>query len=364
METSNSFSRSSSLASNTGAGSNADAIAISPLGEITNSYDETFSPMATSSTGNAAAMSSFEELSAATSAKTPVDSQADMSKSSTETSTPTVFTTMSPSSSTSDSSSFTDTSGSGGSSSATATSPTGTSTSSDSRFVPGATSSTSTATATTSPTGVSTSAIVVTPAAPSDSLNPPPTPPSPSISNPPPTASPTSGVVVNGDRANNLIQGTSGNDTIFGRGGNDRLFGKQGDDLLFGGRGDDTLNGGEGDDVLNGGAGDDVLNGGAGADTLIGGRGADTFVLTSQAIVPARANIIVDFNMNQGDKIRVSKRIQISDIAFEVFDSNRNGSADATLIRLKTNNQILGIALNTVDTAGNTILNSQIFTST
>ncbi|PSB54553.1 hypothetical protein C7B61_22160, partial [filamentous cyanobacterium CCP1] len=87
------------------------------------------------------------------------------------------------------------------------------------------------------------------------------------------------------------------------------------------------------------------------------------FVLTSQAIESARANVIVDFKLDQGDTIRLSKRIAISDIDFETFDSNGNGSVDATLIRLKTNNQILGIALGTVDSTGNTTLSTQVFTS-
>lgn len=250
------------------------------------------------------------------------------------------------------STSFVNEEGAGYNNSVTVISPVGSSTSSDTQFVLGATSSSSSVSVTTSPTDVITSTKVDVPAAPTDSLN-IPDPISPVVP----------GEVLRGDRNNNRIRGTSGNDTIFGLGGDDRLFGWGGDDLLLGGRGDDTLNGGGGDDVLNGGAGDDVLNGGAGADTLIGGRGADTFVLTSLATDPARANVIVDFNLDQGDKIQLRKGLSASDIAFEVFDSNNNGSVDTTLIRLKTNNHILGIALGTVDTSGNTILSEQVVIS-
>ncbi len=91
------------------------------------------------------------------------------------------------------------------------------------------------------------------------------------------------------------ITGATGNDTITGDGLNNALSGAGGNDVL---------NGGAGNDTLNGGVGTDTLTGGAGNDTLIGGADADTFVYDAHTTV-AQADVITDFNIAQGDVIRL-----------------------------------------------------------
>src|SRR5215204_2427108 len=59
---------------------------------------------------------------------------------------------------------------------------------------------------------------------------------------------------------------------------------------------DDQLKGGEGDDRILGDEGNDILNGGEGVDIMAGGLGNDTFICD-------QFDTIIDFNLNEGDKI-------------------------------------------------------------
>ncbi len=81
-----------------------------------------------------------------------------------------------------------------------------------------------------------------------------------------------------------------------------------------GGMGKDILSGDSGVDVLNGGDGDDILNAKGFADTLIGGLGADIFVLepieNSRSFEPVTLS---DFNLSEGDRINISKFLDIYD---------------------------------------------------
>lgn len=72
-----------------------------------------------------------------------------------------------------------------------------------------------------------------------------------------------------------IVEGTKANDVLEGGEGDDWLFGYEGDDVLRAGPGRDTLDGGPGDDSLAGAAGHDVLDGGPGRDTLSGGADND-----------------------------------------------------------------------------------------
>lgn len=64
---------------------------------------------------------------------------------------------------------------------------------------------------------------------------------------------------------------------------------------MTGGSGNDTLFGGSANDILNGGAGDDVLYGRGGADTFNGGNGNDIFVIQTDEVTAAAADIVEDF---------------------------------------------------------------------
>jgi Ca2+-binding RTX toxin-like protein len=173
--------------------------------------------------------------------------------------------------------------------------------------------------------------------------------------------------ILAGDTGSNYIRGGKGDDLLKGGGGDDHLVGDQDNDTLIGGAGADFLVGGDGIDradygtsnagvvvslknhagqgghaqgdtlygienvagstfadalegdgeanVLNGVAGDDVLKGGGGADTLIGGLGRDTMAggvgadkfvwsgIKETGHTEATADVIVDFNFAEGDRI-------------------------------------------------------------
>ena len=64
---------------------------------------------------------------------------------------------------------------------------------------------------------------------------------------------------------------------------------------LTGGSGNDVLFGGSGDDTIFGGSGNDVLYGRGGADTFTGGDGNDIFVIQTDSVVEADADVVLDF---------------------------------------------------------------------
>jgi Ca2+-binding RTX toxin-like protein len=131
----------------------------------------------------------------------------------------------------------------------------------------------------------------------------------------------------------------------------------------------DTLQGGSGDDQITGADGDDVLIGNLGSDTLTGNGGADLFILTQDPTNPTSdpllADVITDFNPLEGDKIGLTPEILPENLILETFDSNNDGSADATRIQLGAgaNEEILAIVLGTVDATGATTLADSDFTS-
>ncbi|NEQ85457.1 MAG: hypothetical protein F6K26_36725, partial [Moorea sp. SIO2I5] len=74
---------------------------------------------------------------------------------------------------------------------------------------------------------------------------------------------------------------------------------------------------------------------------------------------PGLADQITDFNQFEGDQIGLTVEVSVDDIVLEVFDSNGNGIADATLV--KFNNDILGVVKETVDGQGATTLTDADF---
>jgi serralysin len=101
--------------------------------------------------------------------------------------------------------------------------------------------------------------------------------------------------------------GGGGNDTLSGI---ENLVGGTGADLLVGDGGANVLEGGNGADQLVGGGGADVLIGGGGRDVLEGGDGGDVFRFTAMAelsgTTATTADVILDFNKAQGDRIDLS----------------------------------------------------------
>jgi Ca2+-binding RTX toxin-like protein len=150
--------------------------------------------------------------------------------------------------------------------------------------------------------------------------------------------------LIEGTDEDDDLFGTERNDRILGFEGRDRLYGRGGNDELVGGDGRDRLWGEAGDDLLRGGRGDDTLTGGSGKDRLTGGSGADRFVLEAETTDLTKADVITDFNGRRGDRFRVP-------------------DADATVIRARSDNQILGIVLGSVNDEGRTTLKQRDFGS-
>ena len=105
-----------------------------------------------------------------------------------------------------------------------------------------------------------------------------------------------------GNLGADTLDGGDGDDTVQGNQANDLVQGGAGNDLVYGGQGNDTVGGGLGNDRLFGDLGDDVLSGGLGNDTMTGGAGADTFVFAKGD----GADLITDFNRNEGDHVQLS----------------------------------------------------------
>jgi Ca2+-binding RTX toxin-like protein len=170
-----------------------------------------------------------------------------------------------------------------------------------------------------------------------------------------------------GSSNSEVITGGIVSDLIFAEDGDDTVIGNKGSDMIDGGNGNDTLLGGKGQDLLMGRNGDDFLCGDLGADTLIGGNGADTFVFRPETATPianvAYADIVLDFNATDGDKIGLTAGISIAEIALQVVDTNGNGQADATLVKFSSNNgdRILAVILGAVNPAGTTTLTNADF---
>ncbi|NEN94901.1 MAG: protease [Moorea sp. SIO3I7] len=126
-----------------------------------------------------------------------------------------------------------------------------------------------------------------------------------------------------GGNGNDYIYGYTGNERYYGDAGNDTLKGFSGDDTMIGGANSDTLFGGSGDDVLTG-SNPNVFNSGTGEyDNLTGNAGADIFVLGDSYEAYYRgvgyANIL-DFNSNEGDRIRVFGSASSYSLYYSVTD--------------------------------------------
>ncbi|CAD0231230.1 conserved hypothetical protein [Planktothrix agardhii] len=95
---------------------------------------------------------------------------------------------------------------------------------------------------------------------------------------------------------------------------------------------------------------------------------ADVFVLSTNPNFPNTdpnlADIITNFNAAEGDKIGLSENLIAQPLILETFDSNADGSLDATVIKLASNSQseVLGVVLGTVSAHGQTTLTPTDFT--
>jgi Ca2+-binding RTX toxin-like protein len=101
-----------------------------------------------------------------------------------------------------------------------------------------------------------------------------------------------------------------------------------------------------------------VLEGNAGQDLLTGGRKGDRFVLDESVNNSSLADVITDFSSAQGDVIQLAKGAS-RNISFEVFDSDGDGSFDATLMR-SADQGIYGIVLSSVNSGISTLTQSNI----
>lgn len=141
-----------------------------------------------------------------------------------------------------------------------------------------------------------------------------------------------------GNEGDDLIYGRGGDDFLWGGKGKDQIYGNDGYDFLKGQLGNDLIVGGKGNDLIDGGIGDDVLVGGGDKDVLTGGFGADKFALFSPFAVTdvSLATRVTDFKRSQGDAIVLTNGVTSEDLVLE-------DTGKATVIRLKSNNAILGV---------------------
>lgn len=175
--------------------------------------------------------------------------------------------------------------------------------------------------------------------------------------------------LIYGNAAENIIKGNRNHDTLYGYDGDDTVYGGSGNDFLYGNSlfdvsgnktsNDDTLLGGRGDDTLVGGKGNDILDGYLDRpedvnrkpeyDRLTGGDGADLFNLGIDYQAYDRQlyyrgggyATITDFNILQGDRIKLLGSIQDYDL-----EINNNGNAI-----LSYQNDAIAVIANTDNTA-------------
>lgn len=106
----------------------------------------------------------------------------------------------------------------------------------------------------------------------------------------------------------------------------------------------------------------DVISSTTAYDVLTGFGGADTFVLDSTGGTDvSQADVIADFNWVEGDRLGLPNNIAFDALQLQGADLDRNGLVESTVIQVGTTGAILAVALNTVDLAGQTMLNSDSF---
>jgi Ca2+-binding RTX toxin-like protein len=361
---SNSSSSSTTIVNDIGAGGESQATTISPTGEVKQSSESVFIPDATSSEATATAISGTDIL-PTTEVKLAIESDNNNNDSNSSSSSTTIVNDI----------------GAGGESQATTISPTGeVKQSSESVFIPGATSSQTTATAISGTDILPTTEVKVV--IESDNNNNDSNSSSSILIQISPEPNPLTVIAIErtpqlgsiendqliGSNENDAIRGFKGADKIEGKSGTDLLQGNKGNDTLDGGNDQDILRGGKGNDILIGGNGDDILIGDLGQDELTGGADADVFVLNTNPNFPNSnpnlADIITDFNAAEGDKIGLSENLIAQPLILETFDSNADGSLDATVIKLGSDSQseVLGVVLGTVSVNGQTTLTPTDFT--
>ena len=157
---------------------------------------------------------------------------------------------------------------------------------------------------------------------------------------------------IGGGGGNDIIYGGKDNDLLDGNEGNDVVRGDAGNDIIFGGFGNDILRGGQGDDDLNGNEGNDFLAGDRGVDVLTGGFGADIFVLRSndEAFGINGADVITDFNFDEGDRIGLTDGLTELDLFFEddnLIAYDNDGIINDMVVANIITGQIVGVVLNT-----------------
>ncbi|WP_417465374.1 M12 family metallopeptidase [Kordiimonas sp.] len=145
-----------------------------------------------------------------------------------------------------------------------------------------------------------------------------------------------------GTSGDDTLEGTEGNDTIRGGAGHDRITSDQGNNLLDGGEGgdiifsflgDDTVLGGDGFDQLHiyrgmvdGGSGTDIISISLGGTTVTatGSGGGDLFRVE---LIGSNSNItITDFNIAEGDMLRISVDFEPIDPTDDFAVSHRDYS--------------------------------------
>ena len=126
--------------------------------------------------------------------------------------------------------------------------------------------------------------------------------------------------LISGNGADNNLKGNRNNDTLYGYGGNDNLWGGDGNDSLTGGNGDDILDGYLArQDKIDQASEYDVLTGGIGADIFSLGVNSESYGKEIYYRGEGYADI-TDFNLTQGDKIKLLGSIK--DYSIKTVNTN------------------------------------------
>lgn len=163
------------------------------------------------------------------------------------------------------------------------------------------------------------------------------------------------GDVINVNQGVDYLVGLGGSDFLRGGKESDRLDGGEEDDILNGNMGNDRVQGGNGNDFVRGGQGDDLIDGGAGEDVVVGDRGFDMLIGGADADYfglradiagedAGKADRIADFNVSEGDRIKVFDCDNIEDMGLGSIDVNSDGAVDTAII---CGNKVVGVVMGT-----------------
>jgi Ca2+-binding RTX toxin-like protein len=136
-----------------------------------------------------------------------------------------------------------------------------------------------------------------------------------------------------GSNGNNNVNGGAGADLLIGLGGNDELDGGGGADVMIGGTGIDDFNFDDGDSGVGAGNRDIILD-------FLGGGGQEDIDLSAIDAISGGVDSAFTFIGSAAFFDPAGAATSAGQLRFQLFDTDGNGSLDATLIQGNTNNDL------------------------